>query len=60
MAIFTLLSHPDRPLSTILIQQYRPPVESVVVELPAGLVDEGEKPEEAALREWAVVAAEDR
>ena len=31
--------------------QYRPPVGKVCVELPAGLIDEGETPEQAAKRE---------
>lgn len=35
----------------ILIRQFRPPVNGYVVELPAGLVDEGESFEDAVLRE---------
>ncbi len=35
----------------ILIRQYRPPVDAYVIEFPAGLVDEGESPASAALRE---------
>jgi ADP-ribose pyrophosphatase len=35
----------------ILIQQYRPTVERVLWELPAGSVDRGEKPDAAAARE---------
>ncbi|ROV96692.1 hypothetical protein VSDG_05521 [Cytospora chrysosperma] len=35
----------------ILQKQYRPPVDKVVIEVPAGLVDEGETAEEAAVRE---------
>jgi 8-oxo-dGTP pyrophosphatase MutT (NUDIX family) len=35
----------------ILIKQYRPPVDRHVVELPAGLIDMGETPEDAARRE---------
>ena len=35
----------------ILIRQYRPPAGSVVLEFPAGLIDPGETPESAALRE---------
>jgi len=38
-------------LSTVIIEQYRPPIGKTVIELPAGLVDEGESPEEAAIRE---------
>ncbi|KIO22901.1 hypothetical protein M407DRAFT_244997 [Tulasnella calospora MUT 4182] len=37
--------------STIIIEQYRPPVEKFVIEMPAGLIDEGETPEAAAIRE---------
>ncbi|KAJ7048078.1 NUDIX hydrolase domain-like protein, partial [Mycena amicta] len=39
------------PLSTIVIEQYRPPIDKFIVELPAGLIDEGETPEQAAIRE---------
>ena len=35
----------------MLVSQYRPPVDSTVLELPAGLVDSGETASEAALRE---------
>ena len=38
-------------VDTLLVQQFRPPVGCVTIELPAGLVDKGESPEEAALRE---------
>ncbi|GJN91573.1 hypothetical protein Rhopal_004596-T1 [Rhodotorula paludigena] len=34
-----------------IILQYRPPIENICVELPAGLIDEGESPEQAAVRE---------
>ncbi|KAG8691514.1 hypothetical protein FRC11_002410 [Ceratobasidium sp. 423] len=37
--------------STIIIEQYRPPVGAYVVELPAGLIDSGESAEETAIRE---------
>ncbi|KAJ1311228.1 hypothetical protein OPQ81_009728 [Rhizoctonia solani] len=37
--------------STIVIEQYRPPVGAYVVELPAGLIDSGETAEETAIRE---------
>ncbi|KAG9225886.1 hypothetical protein CCMSSC00406_0006492 [Pleurotus cornucopiae] len=39
------------PLSTVVIEQYRPPIDKYIIELPAGLVDEGETPEQAAIRE---------
>ncbi|KAA8568113.1 hypothetical protein EYC84_008516 [Monilinia fructicola] len=35
----------------VLQKQYRPPLDKVVIEVPAGLVDEGETAEEAAIRE---------
>ena len=38
-------------VETLLVEQYRPPVDRVTVEFPAGLIDKGESPEDAALRE---------
>ncbi|KAK8091912.1 hypothetical protein PG997_002273 [Apiospora hydei] len=35
----------------LLEKQFRPPVDKIVIELPAGLVDAGESPEQAAVRE---------
>lgn len=35
----------------VLIRQYRPPVARHVIEFPAGLIDGGETPEQAAVRE---------
>ncbi|TGO67623.1 hypothetical protein BOTNAR_0038g00120 [Botryotinia narcissicola] len=35
----------------VLQKQYRPPLDKIVIEVPAGLIDEGETAEEAALRE---------
>ncbi|KAG7570969.1 hypothetical protein FFLO_01063 [Filobasidium floriforme] len=51
VAIVALIAHPKKPLSTVIIEQYRPPIEKYIIELPAGLVDEGESAETAALRE---------
>ncbi|MCJ1475953.1 hypothetical protein MMC13_004617 [Lambiella insularis] len=51
VAIAPILRHPSKPPSTLLILQYRPPVKAVCVEFPAGLIDEGESPQEAAVRE---------
>lgn len=39
------------PVSTVVIEQYRPPIDKFVIELPAGLVDDNETPEDAAIRE---------
>lgn len=35
----------------ILIEQYRPPSDALVLEFPAGLIDDGESPHETARRE---------
>lgn len=51
VAIGTIILHPSRPASTILVLQYRPPVDAITVEWPAGLIDATESPEEAAVRE---------
>lgn len=51
VAISTIIRHPARPPSTIIILQYRPPADAVCVEFPAGLVDQGETPSEASTRE---------
>ena len=37
----------------VLVRQYRPPIEMMELGLPAGLVEAGERPEEAARRELA-------
>jgi len=53
VAIFTVIRSKTNafPLSTIIVEQYRPPIGKFAIEFPAGLVDEGETPEQAALRE---------
>lgn len=51
VAIFTLITRPMTATSTIVVLQYRPPVDRIVVELPAGLLDPGETVQAAALRE---------
>ncbi|KAH7037100.1 NUDIX hydrolase domain-like protein [Microdochium trichocladiopsis] len=35
----------------VLQKQYRPPIDAICIEFPAGLIDAGEDPEQAALRE---------
>lgn len=35
----------------VLQKQYRPPLDKVVIEVPAGLIDAGETAEQAAVRE---------
>ncbi|EIW60685.1 ADP-ribose diphosphatase [Trametes versicolor FP-101664 SS1] len=53
VAILALLRSESNafPPSTIIIEQFRPPVGHYVIELPAGLIGEGETPEDAAIRE---------
>lgn len=41
----------DENGDVLLVQQYRHPTESELLELPAGTLDEGEAPEECAVRE---------
>ncbi len=41
----------EDPEKIVLIRQYRYPLDDVLYELPAGLIDEGETPERAAIRE---------
>lgn len=41
----------DDPDKIVMIRQYRYPLDEYLYELPAGLIDAGETPEEAAVRE---------
>ncbi|KAK2772810.1 hypothetical protein FQN52_004825 [Onygenales sp. PD_12] len=50
VGIMTILSKPTGP-ELLLQKQYRPPIDKVVIEVPAGLIDAGETPEECAVRE---------
>ncbi|KAK4149261.1 NUDIX hydrolase domain-like protein [Chaetomidium leptoderma] len=52
VAMGNILLHPSRPASTLLVIQYRPPLDAYTVEWPAGLVDEGETAAQAAVREF--------
>ncbi|MBS3780987.1 MAG: NUDIX hydrolase [Candidatus Thermoplasmatota archaeon] len=56
--IYTILDLPDfagvLPLigdELVLIKNYRHPIDKKIIELPAGFIEEGEKPEDAAERE---------
>lgn len=51
MGIVAILQTPDAPPSLLLQKQFRPPVDKVCIEVPAGLIDAGESPEVCALRE---------
>ncbi|KAM0326192.1 hypothetical protein ACHAQA_006789 [Verticillium albo-atrum] len=50
VGIVAILQTDDGP-SIVLQKQYRPPVDRIAIEVPAGLVDAGETPEQAAVRE---------
>ena len=39
-------------ISVMTVKQYRPPVDAYTLELPAGLIDAGEEPSTAAVREF--------
>lgn len=57
VAMGNILLPPPRPssampASTMLVIQYRPPLDSYTVEWPAGLIDQGEDAETAAVREF--------
>jgi ADP-ribose pyrophosphatase len=43
----------ERDGKVLFVQQYRPAIKSHTLEIPAGLIDPGETPEEAAKRELA-------
>ena len=51
VVIIPLLRSPDGSVDTLLVEQYRPPVRQSTTEFPAGLIDDNETPEQAALRE---------
>ncbi len=48
VAIIAIMTHSER---LVLVRQFRPPAEGHVIEFPAGLIDEKETPEMAAVRE---------
>ncbi|KAF2634166.1 hypothetical protein P280DRAFT_474827 [Massarina eburnea CBS 473.64] len=52
VAIGNVILHPSKPPSTMLVIQYRPPLDAYTVEWPAGLIDAGETTEQAAVREF--------
>ncbi|KAA8494192.1 ADP-sugar pyrophosphatase [Porphyridium purpureum] len=51
-AVMRSRKHPEQPPETVLVKQFRPATGGTVVELPAGLIDKGESPGAAALREF--------
>jgi ADP-ribose pyrophosphatase len=52
VAMGNVIVHPSRAPATLVVIQYRPPLDAYTVEWPAGLVDEGESAEQAAVREF--------
>ncbi|CAK7263420.1 hypothetical protein SEPCBS57363_000549 [Sporothrix epigloea] len=52
VAMGNVLRHPSRPPATLIVIQYRPPLDAYSVEWPAGLVDADETAEQAAVREF--------
>jgi len=50
VGIVAILERPSGP-EILLQKQYRPPIDKVCIEVPAGLLDEGEDAETCALRE---------
>src|SRR5271156_1554366 len=51
VGVVAILRHPTAGPSLLLQKQFRPPVDRVTIEVPSGLVDEGETAAQAALRE---------
>ncbi|EJU01781.1 hypothetical protein DACRYDRAFT_116230 [Dacryopinax primogenitus] len=51
VAILALLQAEGQKTSTVIIEQYRPPLAQTCIEFPAGLIDGDETAEEAAIRE---------
>ncbi|KAG9671774.1 ADP-ribose pyrophosphatase, partial [Aureobasidium melanogenum] len=51
VAMGNIILHPSKAPTTILVLQYRPPIDAISVEWPAGLVDADESVEDAAVRE---------
>ncbi|KAI1392438.1 putative ADP-ribose pyrophosphatase [Hypoxylon trugodes] len=49
--MMVVLHRPETGPELLLEKQFRAPAGKIVIEFPAGLVDEGETPEQAALRE---------
>eukprot|EP00986_Skeletonema_menzelii_P006342 scaffold2384_cov143-Skeletonema_menzelii.AAC.13 len=55
VVILAILRHDAHDTSRdeiVCVKQYRPPVDAYTIELPAGLIDAGEEPAKAAVREF--------
>lgn len=51
VTMFVRLVKKGETTKTLVISQFRPPLNTWSIEFPAGLIDEGETPESAARRE---------
>ncbi|KAK6540896.1 hypothetical protein TWF694_008280 [Orbilia ellipsospora] len=51
VGIIAILHNPGEKPAILLQKQYRPPIDKVCIEVPAGLIDAGETAEECAIRE---------
>lgn len=51
VCVFAVLRKSGEPNTTLLVRQFRPPLDAETIELPAGLVDGDESPEQTAIRE---------
>jgi len=51
VGVVAILAHPTQGNSLLLQKQFRPPISKVTIELPSGLIDEGEDPTTCAVRE---------
>ena len=51
VCILAILRLNDGREEVVLVRQYRPPMHCDTIELPAGLIDAGESPQDAAVRE---------
>ncbi|CAK4654319.1 hypothetical protein LEN26_012691 [Aphanomyces euteiches] len=49
--VLPLLRRPGHDAQAVLIRQFRPPLDNWAIELPAGLIDEGESVESTVVRE---------
>lgn len=51
MGVLAILRDPKKGPSLLLQKQFRPPLNKVTIEVPSGLIDEGEEIAQSAIRE---------
>ncbi|EMG49085.1 YSA1 ADP-ribose pyrophosphatase [Candida maltosa Xu316] len=51
VSIVSILHNSHKPKEVVLVKQFRPPTEKVIIELPAGLIDPNETVASTAVRE---------